>query len=134
MRIAIASTGNTLESDVDRRFGRAAWFIIFDMETMAFSAFKNDCASVEEEAGISAARAVIGAGVQSVLTDNCGAKAAQILSDARVRLFTGVTGMVSEAIELYQAGRLTEAKGPSVPSHFGREDTPKAGTKNGTNT
>jgi len=134
MRIAVASMGNTLNSEIDRRFGRAAWFIIFDIETMTFSAFKNDRAAIEEEAGISAARAVTGAGVQSVVTGNCGAKAAKILSDADVRLYTGVTGTVSEAIELYQNGRLTEAKGPNVPSHFGREDTSKTGTKNGTDT
>ena len=134
MRIAIASTGSALESEVDRRFGRAAYFIIFDTVTMTLNAFRNDCASVEEHAGTSAAKAVAGAGVQSVLTGNCGPNAAQILRDAGVSLYTGLTGTVSEVIELYQDGRLTEAKGSSVPSHFGDQDKSRTGTSNGTDT
>ena len=134
MRIAIASTGKTLESEVDRHFGRAAYFTIIDTETMDFSTFRNDRVAAEEEAGIGAAEAVAGAGVQSVLTGNCGAKAERILRDDGVRLYTGVTGTVLEAIELFQRGKLTESKCPSVQSHFGTENKSKAGTSNGTNT
>jgi predicted Fe-Mo cluster-binding NifX family protein len=122
MRIAIASTGNTLKSEVDQRFGRAAYFIIVDIETMNLSSFKNDRVSAEEEAGIGAAKAVVGAGVHSVLVGDCGVKSERILRDSGVTLYTGVTGTVSEAIELYQEGRLIEAKGPSVPSHYGEQD------------
>ena len=98
MRIAIASTGKTLESKVDRRFGRAAYFIIVDTETMDFSTFENDRIAAKEEAGIGAARAVAGAGVRSVLAGNCGTKAERILRDAGVRLYTGIKGTVLEAI------------------------------------
>ena len=134
MRIAIASTGKALESEVDPRFGRAAYFVVVDTETMDFSAFRNDRVAAEAEAGVGAAKAVTGAGVQSVLTGNCGTKAERILRDAGVRLYTGVTGTVLEAIELFQRGKLTESKGPSVQSHFGTENEAKAGTSNGTNT
>ena len=134
MRIAIASTGKTLESKVDRRFGRAAYFIIVDTETMDFSSFGNDRIAAEEKAGIGAAKAVAGAGVPSVLTGNCGTHAEQILRDTGVRLYTGVAGTVSEAIELYRSGRLTEAKGPSVPSHSGTENESKARMSNGPDT
>ncbi|MBL7186442.1 MAG: NifB/NifX family molybdenum-iron cluster-binding protein [Phycisphaerae bacterium] len=133
MRITIASIGKILESEVDQRFGRAAYFIIVDTETMDFSTFQNDRVAAEEEAGIGAAKAVAGAGVQSVLTGNCGTKAERILRDAGVRLYTGVTGTVLEAIELYRGGRLTEANGPNVQSHFGTDHEAKAGMSNGTN-
>jgi hypothetical protein len=69
MRIAIASTGKTLESEVDWRFGRAAYFIIVDTETMDFSAFRNDRIAAEEEAGIDVAKVLAGAGVQHVDCD-----------------------------------------------------------------
>jgi len=134
MRIAIASTGKKLESKIDQRFGRAAYFIFIDTETMDFSTFKNDRVAAEEEAGIGAAKAVAGAGGQGVLTGNCGKKAERILRDAGVRLYTGVTGTVLEAIELFQRGKLTEAKGPNVHSHFSTDNEAKAGIGNGTNT
>ena len=134
MRIAIASTGKTLESKVDQRFGRAAYFIIVDTETMDFSTFENDRIAAKEEAGIGAAKAVAGAGGQSVLTGNCGKKAERILRDAGVKLYAGVTGTVLEAIELFQRGKLTEAKDPNVHSHFSTDNEAKAGIGNGTNT
>jgi len=134
MRIAIASTGETLESEVDRRFGRAAYFIIVDTETMDFSTFGNDRIAAEEKAGIGAAKAVAGAGVQSVLTGNCGANAERILRNVGVRLYSGVTGTVLEAIELFQSGKLIEARGPNVQSHFGSDNEAKTGMSNGTNT
>lgn len=134
MRIAIASTGKTLESKVDQRFGRAAYFVVVDTETMDFSTFRNDRVAAEGEAGIGAAKAAAGAGVQSVLTGNCGTKAERILRDDGVRLYSGVTGTVLEAIELFKSGKLTEAKDPNVHSHFGTKNKSKAGTSNGTNT
>jgi predicted Fe-Mo cluster-binding NifX family protein len=36
MRLAITSTGEELDSNLDPRFGRTAYFIVVDPETMAF--------------------------------------------------------------------------------------------------
>jgi len=134
MRIAIASTGKALESKVDQHFGRAAYFIIIDTETMDFSTFRNDRVAAEVEAGVGAARAVAGAGVRGVLTGNCGPNAERILRAAGVRLYSGVAGTVLEAIELLKSGRLTEAKGPNVQSHFGAHNEVEAETSDGSDT
>ena len=134
MRIAIPSTGKTLESEVDQRFGRAAYFVIVDTETMDFSTFRNDRVGAEVEAGVGAARAVAGAGVRGVLAGNCGPNAERILRDAGVTLYSDVTGTVSEAIELLKSGRLTEAKGPNVQSHFGADNEVEAETSDGADT
>jgi predicted Fe-Mo cluster-binding NifX family protein len=133
VRIAVTSTGQTVQSNVDQRFGRAAFFIIGDTETMDFSTFMNDRIAAEDEAGIGAAKAIAGAGVQSVLTGDCGPNAERILRDAGVRLYTSVTGTVQEAIELFRDNKLTEAGGPSVPTHFGEKGKSRAGMSNGTN-
>ncbi|MFC1676171.1 NifB/NifX family molybdenum-iron cluster-binding protein [Planctomycetota bacterium] len=119
MKIAITSTGQTLDSQVDPRFGRAACFIIIDTETMDFSAIENSNIAAAGGAGISSAKAVIDAGVQAVLTGNCGPNAERTLSAGKVKLYTGVTGTVSEAVELFKSDKLPQADGPSVQSHFG---------------
>jgi predicted Fe-Mo cluster-binding NifX family protein len=41
------------------------------------------------------------------------------LSTAGIKLYTGLTGTVAEAVELFKSGGLTEAAGPNVQSHFG---------------
>ena len=119
MKIAVTSTGKTSDSQVDQRFGRAAYFIIVDTETMDFSAIENENVAAAGGAGISSAKAVIDACAEVVLTGNCGPNAERTLSAAGVKLYTGVAGIVSEAIELFRNGKLAEAAGPNVQSHFG---------------
>ncbi len=119
MKIAITSTGKALESEVDPRFGRAACFIIIDTDTMESEPIENANVAVGGGAGVSSAKTVIDAGAQAVLTGNCGPNAEQTLTAAGIKIYTGVSGKVSEAIELFKSGKLTEASGPNVQSHFG---------------
>ena len=119
MKIAVTSTGKTLDSQVDPRFGRAAYFVIVDTETMDFEVIENDNVSAGGGAGTSSAKVIADTGADAVLTGNCGPNAQRTLSAADVKLYTGLTGTVSEAIELYKAGKLTEASGANVQSHFG---------------
>jgi predicted Fe-Mo cluster-binding NifX family protein len=119
MKIAITATGETMDSPVDQRFGRAAYFVVVDTETMDFAVIDNENVAAAGGAGISSAKAVVDAGAEAVLTGNCGPNAQRTLNAAGVRLYTGVTGKVAEAVELFKGGKLTEAEGPNVQSHFG---------------
>jgi predicted Fe-Mo cluster-binding NifX family protein len=119
MKIAVTSTGKTMDSQVDPRFGRAACFIIADTETMDFNVIDNENIAAAGGAGISSAKVVTDAGAQAVLTGNCGPNAERALNTAGIKLYTGVTGTVAEAIELFKSNKLTEAAGPNVQSHFG---------------
>ena len=119
MKIAITSTGKTLDSQVDPRFGRAACFVIIDTETMDFSVIENGNVAAAGGAGISSAKAVIDTGAEAVLTGNCGPNAERTLSAGEIKVYTGVSGTVSEAIEFFKTGKLNEADGSNVQSHFG---------------
>jgi predicted Fe-Mo cluster-binding NifX family protein len=92
MKVAVTSTGKTLDSQVDVRFGRAAFFVIIDTETSDFTAVENENVAAAGGAGISSAKLVIDAGAQAVLTGNCGPNAQSTLSAAGVKLYTGATG------------------------------------------
>jgi predicted Fe-Mo cluster-binding NifX family protein len=94
--------------------------MIGDPETMDFAAVANENAA-GGAAGIGSARLVIDEGAGAVLTGNCGPNAERTLSAAGVKLYTGVTGTVAEAVESFKSGRLTAAEGPSVQSHFGMD-------------
>lgn len=122
MKIAVTSTGQTMDSQVDQRFGRTAYFIIFDTETMVFRAIENENVAAAGGAGISSAKTVIDAGAEVVLTGNCGPNAERTLSAAGAKLYTGVTGTVAEAVELFKNGKFTQAAGPNVQAHFGAGD------------
>jgi predicted Fe-Mo cluster-binding NifX family protein len=121
MKIAVTSTGKILDSQVDPRFGRTAYFIIVDTETMDFTVIENENIAAGGGAGISSAKTVIDTGAQAVLTGNCGPNAERTLNAAGVKLYTSVNGTVSEAVELFKAGKLTETTEPNVQTHFGKD-------------
>ena len=56
MKIAVCSSGNTLEATADPRFGRCAYFLVVDTDTFDFSALQNPGTSVSQGAGIQAAQ------------------------------------------------------------------------------
>jgi predicted Fe-Mo cluster-binding NifX family protein len=119
MRIAVASAGNTLEAAVDPRFGRCAWFVIVDSDTMAFEAVENPGATAGGGAGIQAAQLVANKGAQAVVAGNMGPNAHQALAAAGMQILPFMGGTVRQAVEAVKAGTLTEASGPTVPMHFG---------------
>jgi len=119
MKVAVSCEGTTLDSPVDLRFGRAAYFLVVDTATMTFQVVENENVAAAGGAGVNSGKTVIDAGAEAVLTGNCGPNAVRTLKAGGVKLFTGVSGSVAEAVAQFNEGKLTEAAGPSVESHFG---------------
>ena len=113
MKIAISATGADLNAEVDPRFGRCSYFIIVDPDTMQFEAVANESANAAGGAGISAAQMIVGKGVEAVLTGNCGPNATQVLSPAGIKIITGASGKVQDAVESYKAGKLQPGTPPN---------------------
>lgn len=119
MKVAVTSKGNTLEAQVDPRFGRCANFVIVETDDMSFEAIENSNASLGGGAGIQSGQLVADKGASVVLTGNCGPKAYQTLGAAGIDVVIGVDGSVREAVEAYKAGNLKATSGPNVESHAG---------------
>jgi predicted Fe-Mo cluster-binding NifX family protein len=119
MKVAITATGPTLDADIDPRFGRCQYFIIVDPETMQFEALENSGAMAGGGAGVSTAQMIASKGVEAVLTGNCGPNAYQVLSAAGIKVITGVTGKVQDAIQGYKSGKFQASSQPNVGDHFG---------------
>ena len=98
MRIAVSSSGNDLNSEIDPRFGRCAWFLIVETDDMSFEAFQNESAALQGGAGVQSARFVADRGARVVLTGRCGPKALQALSAAGIDLIDGQAGVVKDAV------------------------------------
>jgi len=120
MRIAITTSGKDLDAPVDPRFGRAKSFIVYDTDSGQWSLMDNaQNLNAAQGAGIQAATVVVNAGAEAVLTGNCGPKAFRALLAGKVKVYTGVSGTVREAIDHLRAGQLRPADAASVESHFG---------------
>jgi len=128
MKIAISATGAGLEAEAEPRFGRCPYFIIADTETVGFEVMENSSAMAAGGAGISAAQAIAGKGVQAVLTGHCGPNAYEVLSAAGIQIITGVSGKVKDVIEAFQSGKFKASEQANVPDHFGMGATPGSGS------
>ena len=119
MRIAISSTGKELESNLDPRFGRAAYFIILDAETMDFKAVENtQNLNLSQGAGIQAGKTVADHHVDTLITGHCGPKAFKVLQRAGIKIVTGAGGKVTDAIDQFKKGELKMASEADVEGHW----------------
>jgi len=119
MKIAVTSTGPTLDNNVEARFGRCAYFLIIDTDTMQLEAIENPNIALGGGAGIQSAQLMSEKGVTTVLTGNCGPNAFNVFGQAGIQVIVGVSGNIRNAIEQFKAGRYASADGPNVQSHFG---------------
>lgn len=119
MKIAVTSTGPTLDDTVEARFGRCEYFLIIDPDSLNFEPIQNPNIALGGGAGIQSAQIMADKGVSVVLTGNCGPNAFRTFGAAGIQVITGVTGQVRQAVERFKAGELPSTSGPSVQSHFG---------------
>ena len=119
MKIAVSSSGDKLDAQVDPRFGRCQYFIIVDPDTMEFDAVSNESAMASGGAGIQAAQNVANMGAEIVITGNVGPNAFQTLNAAGIKIVTGAAGTIQDVIEKYKNGELKETEAANVNSHFG---------------
>ena len=114
-KIAITSEGPDLDDRMDPRFGRAAGFVVVDLETMETRYIDNGQSQVMSQgAGIQAAELVARAGVECLLTGYVGPKAFQALSAAGIKIGQDLEGLtVREAVERFKSGSVQMARGPN---------------------
>lgn len=119
MKIAITSMGEKLEDKIDPRFGRCHYFILFDTDTNKFEAIENTGAQGMGGVGIQSGQIMADKGVETVLTGSCGPNAFQTLQAAGIKVITGVSGTVQEAIDKYKSGELKAISQANAAAHSG---------------
>ncbi len=119
MKIVVSSIGGGLESEVDPRFGRAPMFVLVDTDTGETETVDNSAgASAAQGAGIQAAETVSRLGAECLITGHCGPKAFRTLQAAGIKVYTGASGTIAEAIEEFKTGALHLSVGPDVGGHW----------------
>jgi predicted Fe-Mo cluster-binding NifX family protein len=121
MKIAISATGTTLDAQIDERFGRAAYILIVDTDSLDVEALDNSAnISVAQGAGIQAASMVCAKGAKALLTGSCGPKAMNAFSVGKVDVYTGQQGTVREAVERFRQGGLMSSDKANVGEKYGK--------------
>lgn len=121
MRICVTASGNNLDTQVDPRFGRCAYLLMVDSETMQYEAIPNSASGARGGAGIQAAQTIANKGAKVLVTGNVGPNAFQALSAAGIQIITGASGTVKGAVEKFKKGELRKTDAPTVGEHFGSD-------------
>lgn len=119
MKVCVSAVANSLDAQMDSRFGRCPYFVIVDSETMVFEAIPNVASGATGGAGIQAVQTIASRGAKVLITGNVGPNAFQALSAAGIEIVTGAFGTVRETVEKYRKGELKKTDSPTVRGHFG---------------
>jgi len=119
MKVAFTTSGNTLDSPLDTRFGRAPGFLVYDTDS-GVSEFIDNQQSMDaaQGAGIQAAETVVRSGAKAIVTGHCGPKAFRVLTAAGVKIYNTDQPTVAAALKAFKAGELKPAESADVEGHW----------------
>ncbi|MCK9331488.1 MAG: NifB/NifX family molybdenum-iron cluster-binding protein [Candidatus Cloacimonetes bacterium] len=115
MKIAIPVISNNPETQIDSRFGRALYFMVYDSDTDVTTFIDNsNSVNASHGAGIGASNNLINPTnqVNAVITPSCGPKAFNVLQMAGVKVYQPAQGTIKENIKLLLEGKLAQLTGP----------------------
>lgn len=86
MKTIISSSGNSLKSQFDLRFGRADWLCIYDEQSGETSFFQNEYKDASQGAGGKVVEKVVELGVGKVISGDFGPKAKELLDRFKIQM------------------------------------------------
>ena len=86
MKTIITSSGDKLSSEFDLRFGRAAWFCLYDEETGKSEFYENKYSNAQGGAGSKASEFIIEIGATKVISGDFGPKAKDLLEKFNIQM------------------------------------------------
>lgn len=119
MKLAITSKGTDLNAQIDPRFGRAAYILIVDTDTMDIEVLDNtENINRLKGAGIQAAAMISDRGADALLTGFCGPNAVKTLNAAKIKVGVEVSGTVQNAIDAFKEGKVQFTDQPNTQGHW----------------
>ncbi len=86
MKVAVTSTGNSPEALLDSRFGRCAYFVVYDTEVKSMEIIPNPARESEGGAGPMAVQFLAARGVQKIVSGEFGIKIKPLLDSLKIQM------------------------------------------------
>ena len=119
MKVAVSSTGNSLDSPMDPRFGRASFILVVDTQTLEFEVFDNtENKNAFKGAGIQAAAMISHEDAKVLITGFCGPNAFKTLEAAGVKVVSDQAGRVIDVVQKFKQGNVKYADGANKDGHW----------------
>lgn len=107
MRIAIPVENKSLDSNVCLSFGRAPYFLIYNVETKESDFVVNTAATAAGGAGIKAAQTIVDNKANALLVIQLGENAASVLKAADIKIYQAINTTAKENVEAFASNKLS---------------------------
>lgn len=115
MKIIVTAFSSSLDATFDPRFGRSAFFVLVDTETMEWEAFPNPGINAPGGAGTQAAQFAADKNVTAVISGDFGPNAVSVLNAGGISMFINKNGGdIRNIIEQFLAGELQQVNNPAA--------------------
>ncbi|HOP05556.1 MAG TPA: NifB/NifX family molybdenum-iron cluster-binding protein [Tenuifilaceae bacterium] len=103
MKVAITSTGNSMESILDERFGRCSYFVIYDTESKSTEFIPNPNKDAENGAGPASVQVVASRNVSKIVSGEFGMKIKSLVDSLKIQMIVvKEPKKISEIIEMLE--------------------------------
>jgi predicted Fe-Mo cluster-binding NifX family protein len=120
MKLLVTATAPELGATVDPLFGRGAYFIVVDTDTLQWQAHQNQGVNAAGGAGSQAAQFAAQQDVEAVISGDFGPNAYVALATAGIKMYLfGPSKTVREAVANFAAGKLEQVGAPTGAGHHG---------------
>lgn len=106
MIVALPMDEKSLTAIVANNFGRATYYLFYDMENDTVSFINNTAAMSRGGAGIKAAQIIVDNKADVLLTPRCGENAADVLLESKIEIYRSIEGTAQTNIDAFKAGKL----------------------------
>ncbi|MBN2862026.1 MAG: hypothetical protein JXN62_02620 [Bacteroidales bacterium] len=86
MKVAITSTGKTLDSKLDQRFGRCSYFVIYDTDIKSIEFIPNPNRDAQNGAGPASVQIVASRNVGKIISGEFGIKIKSLLDSLKIQM------------------------------------------------
>lgn len=114
MKIVLTASSTSMDSLLCEHFGRAPYFLVYDLEHKKAEFITNDNSDASQGAGIQSAQNIIKTGARSLITGQCGPKASRVLGSAGIEIYNTDGKTLTECIELFSNGELSSSQNTSL--------------------
>jgi len=106
-RVVVPSTGRSQNSDIAPLFDKAPYFMMFGLGK--YEIVRNPYYRDNRAIGTEVAQFVVGEGGAVVICNNISMTALKAFKDLKVKVYSGFTGTVKQALDIYSDGRLKDS-------------------------
>jgi len=109
MKIAIPASKKDINSQINPRFGRCPFYLVFQDNQEEFEVIENSANNAFRGAGISAAQTLANKNIQAVITTNIGPNAQNALQSANIKIYLADNNLkINQALKQLKENKLKQ--------------------------